>query len=169
MSKRSDAVVVAFNRGYRAVNGEIHSPFGRIIRGCKKDGYLVFGLKFGYSVKVPFHRLVAFQKFGDRIFAPGIVVRHLDGNRINNLESNIEIGTHSENMFDIPKEARLEKASKANQQHAPELIEKLRQEHADGVSYKALKSKYGLPKSTLSYYLSTRAKRTSFSFPKARP
>lgn len=49
---------------------------------------------------------MAYQKYGDRIYNPRMVVRHLDGNPLNNSWENIAIGTQSENNMDKPPELR---------------------------------------------------------------
>lgn len=49
---------------------------------------------------IPVHRFIAWCKFGDDIFTPGIVVRHMDGNHLNNRPDNLELGTHSDNYYD---------------------------------------------------------------------
>ena len=116
------------------------------------------------SFPIPVHRLVAFQKFGEEALVEGIHTRHKDGNSLNNLDENIVLGTATDNAMDRPKEARQKHAAKGNQQLTPELIGQIRADHSQGLGYKRLRKKYGLPLSTLSYYLSTSAKRTSFSF-----
>lgn len=40
------------------------------------------------------HRLQAYQKFGDKIYEDGIVVRYLNGDRYDNSYDNIGIGTY---------------------------------------------------------------------------
>lgn len=50
-----------------------------------KSNYYRFNIRInGINVPIFVHRLQAYQKFGDRMFNPGIVVRHLDGNSLNN-------------------------------------------------------------------------------------
>lgn len=60
------------------------------------------------------HRLQAYQKFGDKIFENKIVVRHLNGNYLDNSWDNILIGTFSDNKMDIPKENRIKSATTAS-------------------------------------------------------
>lgn len=75
-------------------------------------------------VSVPIHRLVAYLKFGEAMFAPGVEVRHRDNDRFNNRPDNILIGTPRENALDIPEEERSRRgrhASKArNEGMTPE-------------------------------------------------
>lgn len=52
------------------------------------------------------HRFSAWFKFGEKIYEPNIVCRHLDGNPLNNHQDNIALGTQSDNMMDRAPEAR---------------------------------------------------------------
>lgn len=52
------------------------------------------------------HRLQAFQKFGAELYKKGYVVRHLNGDSLDNTYDNISIGTYVDNALDIPKEKR---------------------------------------------------------------
>ena len=56
------------------------------------------------------HRLQAYQKYGDAIFETGVVVRHLNGDSLDNSWDNILIGTQSENLLDMSSNARVSKA-----------------------------------------------------------
>lgn len=46
------------------------------------------------------HRFVAFKKFGPSALLPGVVVRHIDGNKLNNSPDNLILGTQSDNARD---------------------------------------------------------------------
>lgn len=47
------------------------------------------------------HRIIALMKYGpEKLSEPGIVVRHIDGNKINNDPTNLELGTQKENVMD---------------------------------------------------------------------
>lgn len=166
---RQDAVRLAHFKGYRVMDGVAYNSNGRArtatLTGRKRCQYLAFSLYTpNGAVPVPIHRLVAFQKFGDLVFEPGTVVRHRDGNPLNNLEDNVLIGTISQNAMDRPEQARKEHAAKGAQKHSDALIAEIRHDHQSGLGYKKLRAKYGLPLSTLSYYLSDTAKRTTFTF-----
>jgi len=106
LNKRSRALLFAYNKGYRIINGKIINPKGKTIKGHNANGYLNFGVNTKeFHDNVPVHRLLAYQKYGNQILEEGIVVRHLDGNSLNNLEENIVIGTQSDNMMDKTPEA----------------------------------------------------------------
>ena len=75
----------------------------------RQKPYYQFAIKLnnGKVKNVKVHKLQAYQKFGDKIFEKGICVRHLNDNSLDNSWDNIEIGTNSDNMMDIPKEKRI--------------------------------------------------------------
>lgn len=83
------------------------------------------------------------------MFRTGIVVRHLDGVRTNNSWSNIAIGTHSDNMMDVPKKKRILKASNPQYSHM-DIIRDRRK----GMSYKDIMNKYNITsKGTISFII----------------
>lgn len=174
VSTRSEAVIEAYNKGYRVnEGGEVVSPKNVIRKTRTIDRHSYRMLTFNVSVnglKVPVavHRLVAYQKFNDEMLKPGIMVRHLDGNSLNNSPSNIAIGTASDNAFDIPEIDRIRRARVAGSAHSlpEEVWVKIESEYANKVGYKKLAKKYGVPLSTLSYRLSKRAKKTKFAVDK---
>ena len=113
-------VKIAYEMGYRVTDcGEVYyKDKKRKLNKCpnnKKPQYYKFSIRIeGKSTTIKVHRLQAYQKFGDKIFESGIVVRHLDGNSLNNHLNNIDIGTQSDNIRDIPKEIRLKNAINAS-------------------------------------------------------
>lgn len=117
----------AYQKGYRIdKDGILLNKNKEKVKGfIKSSGYRFHTIRFNNGFKTfAFHRLQAFQKFGDEIFKPDIEVRHLDGNALNNSLINIEIGSRSQNMMDIPKNIRIKKASLANLIHShKEIIE----------------------------------------------
>ena len=46
------------------------------------------------------HRFVALRTFGPRALLPGVVVRHINGDKLNNDPSNLILGTQSDNARD---------------------------------------------------------------------
>lgn len=106
-------VKYAYELGYRvSFCGFVVSPYNGLINGGISDyGYKYLSIRInGISNRVMIHRLQAYQLFKDKMFDKGIEVRHLDGNKLNNSVKNIRIGTHKENMNDIPKDERLRKS-----------------------------------------------------------
>lgn len=122
-----------------------------------RDGYKILQTRIsGKNVYILIHRIIAFQKFGNKIFDPGIEVRHLDGNKLNNHPDNILIGTHSENMFDVPLNLRMHRTRKGalkTRRFSYEEAEQIRKEHNQGLSYKELSTKYKIGKSVISYII----------------
>ena len=103
------------------------------------------------------HRLVAYQKFGDEIFVKDKVVRHLDGNSLNNSDNNIAMGTNCENQRDIPKNVRNSRAINAAnkiRRFTDEMIKKLRKEYNSLRSYKKIMESWNISsKGSLHYML----------------
>ena len=92
-----DKVELAAKRCYVDKDGNIYK---RLMP--KGNRYLKFGLTInGKRLYIPIHRLQAFQKFGMKMFEPGIEVRHLNNNNYDNSWDNIALGTRSENMLDL--------------------------------------------------------------------
>lgn len=176
-TKRAEALRIAHHKGYRVVQGQVISPHG-VVRKCQvhskidRTQYLRFNVGTGKGKRFPIsvHQLVAFQKFGEAMFEPGIQVRHKDNNSLNNFDDNILLGTQSENALDRSPEDRRQHSRKAWQKRglgfSQDLIEQIRRDHMEnGIGYKKLHAKYGMAMSTLSYYLSRTAKKISTSYP----
>lgn len=158
---RKEQIISAFERGYRVLDdGRVLAPSGterRLRRNT--NGYLEFTVAFRADGKrisrgVTVHQLMAYQKFGGKMFSPGIMVRHADGSSTNNCRENILIGTQSQNQMDIPPARRTAYATNAAQKlrrlsDTEEGV--LRAERNAGATYKALCAKWGLAKSTVSY------------------
>jgi hypothetical protein len=170
MNKSNRLLKAAFERGYRVnERGEVVSPKGRVRKPqqhLKKCGYCVaiFTVddREGTSYPLRVHRLLAYQMFGDRVFEPGIEVRHLDGNSLNNTPENIALGTPSQNALDRPpidRRLHASVAGKAQSPHTDETWAAVRADRAAGMGYKKLRAKYGIGLSTLSFQLSKTAKR----------
>lgn len=121
LSGHAKAVIYAYNKGYRVKDdGTFTGPDGNsICTPTDNVGYYFKSLYEGSRLTnnrilhlLVIHRLAAYQKFGDAIFAKGIEVRHLNGIGTDNRLENIEIGTGSQNQMDIPKSKRMARADK---------------------------------------------------------
>lgn len=149
------AMLDMHSRGGKVENGKIYSFTGnRLNPFLSGDGYPTVSIHYASRrIKVFVHRLAAYQKFGDALFAPGIEVRHLNSDKLDFSESNIAIGTHSENMMDMPTDLRISRAknaAKANWKHkAPRST--VFKALSTGKSYAEINELYGISKSTLSY------------------
>ena len=156
ISKSDTAIIEAKKKGIRV------EPDGTLInlkgfKSCSKPnnrGYVSFSVYIeGIQHKTQVHRLQAYQKFGDLVFGEGVCVRHLDGNKLNNSWDNIEIGTQSDNMMDIPKKARLESARKAaavSRRYTDQDIRDIRRKKSEGYTLKMLAEEYTSSKGHMS-------------------
>jgi hypothetical protein len=88
--------------------------------------------KHSYSITV--HKIIGYKLWGRKAFEPGIHVRHLDGNTLNNREPNLALGTPSENERDKHPEVRKRSATLARQaQGKAALNRKLTSEQAQEI------------------------------------
>lgn len=166
MGKMNLALIEAYNRGYRVLqDGSLVNPQGKIIK-CNINFYGYKATKIRSkslgSINILVHRLAAYQKFGHKVFKTDCV-RHLDGNKLNNSISNIEIGTLSDNMMDIPKQERVIKSSKSwrnrkgGLRYSDELVKEIRAYYEYTKSYKNTMEKFNIShKGTLCYLLKRR-------------
>lgn len=159
----------AFDKGYRVVGGHVLSPNNKKMsmylkhRGCisypafrlyVSGNISISGVPKRYDVLV--HRLVAYQKYGNAIYDDGICVRHLDGDPLDFSDDNIEIGTHSQNMMDIPEAIRQRSAKTAasyKRKFSDNDIRDIRLLKANGTTLKYLCEMYNVSKSTMSYII----------------
>lgn len=169
MSNLNKILLFSYEKGYRVVDGKAINPKGKELKLWKnKKGYLSFGIRPNWIEKrtvyrVYIHKLVAFQKFGEKIFETGIKIRHLDDNPINNLDYNIEIGTNHDNQMDIDPEIRLARALKATvklRKFTDLQIELIRQDSKiNKLTYKEIMKKWNISSlGTLSYIINNQYK-----------
>lgn len=142
----------AYEKGYRiSESGALISPDGREVKGgLSNRGYR--RTRLGKGNELYFHKLAAYQKFGEKMFEKGMQVRHLDGVQDNNSLGNIGLGTNSDNQMDIPKAKRVErslKGGKARRKLTDDEVRQLRRDKKEGMSYKQLQKKYALSPGTL--------------------
>lgn len=155
--KRNRNEEFAYNRGYRiSRDGNVIGIDGKSVNvAYNSKKYYRFRLTRDHKrIDITVHRLQAYQKFKDEIFREDLEVRHFDGNKINNSEDNILLGTHSQNMLDIPMKIRIEKSSKANKKYDDSFIIKVKEFYDNTKSYQQCLDKFGLSsKGTLHYLL----------------
>lgn len=163
ISKHKLAVIEASAKGYYVDDeGEVISPKG-IVRKCKinKSGYKTFNIKVkGKCLIVLVHKLCAYKKYGYQALLCDCV-RHLDGNPLNNKPNNIDIGSLSDNMLDMPKEKRVEIARHASSctenYHPDDIVEQIKQ-FKKSHSYNETMREFNISsKGTLWYILNKRA------------
>lgn len=163
-------VIFAYNKGYRVDDeGNVISPFSgkalSLYANNKNKEYNVAYYNFSLrnsdkkSINMAVHWLMAYQKYKDEIFDDKIQIRHLDGNSLNNIPSNIAIGSHSDNAFDKSPEVRMRvavNASSANRKFSDEIIAEIKYKKKNGHTYAMLMDEYNISsKGTLHYMLKT--------------
>lgn len=150
---------IAVERGYFvSEEGFAYNKKGEKVGYKHTKGYFFIKLRINKICRnVAVHRLQAFQKYGDLLYQDGVEVRHLDGNAENNSHENIVIGTHQQNIMDIPKQVRVKKAL-----HASSFIRKYDKEKVieffqECKSYKKTMEKFSISsKGTLHFILNGR-------------
>lgn len=150
-----DKVIVLYKRGYRVSEDGILYNKNRVEVGSVQGRYHRIGIRINKKkVFINTHRLQAYQKYGDKLFENDIVVRHKNGNNLDNSWENILIGTQSDNMMDIPKQIRILHsihASSFNKKYNKEEIKKF---HKKSKSYKKTMEEFNISsKGTLNYIL----------------
>jgi len=109
MDKMKSVLNWVIDNGYTIdKNGVIMNPSGKILSGSISDKYIKVSIRteFTSSYALRVHKLQAFVKYGNQIFEKGMVVRHLNGNSLDNSWDNIVLGTQSQNMMDRREEDR---------------------------------------------------------------
>lgn len=125
----------AFEKGYRVTDeGKVTGLKGETVGFTQTNGYPTFKIRGveNKNLNVSSHRLQAYQKYGEKIYEDGIVVRHLDGDKHNNSKNNISIGTYSDNYMDQPESVRVSRAKHASsflKKYNNEEIKKFHDEH----------------------------------------
>ncbi len=150
-TKTDLALIEAKSKGYLCdFYGNIYSKNKKLSFSKSVEGRCRFSVRLnGERITVPVHRFVAYLKYGYTLFDNDIEVRHLDGDSLNNSWNNIAIGTHSQNMLDIPEYKR--KVSRAKKHFTDEEVLKIKQDKDNGMTYRELCKKYNSTRHTLSY------------------
>lgn len=111
--------------------------------------------RLGIDQKVEVHRALAYQKFGEIIFAPELEVRHRDGDKLNFRAENILIGTPLDNFLDKSESTRaahvrlMADFSFSRRRFSPEQVEEILADRAVNMGYAALARKYDASKSLI--------------------
>lgn len=154
----------AFKLGFTIdKDGNVTNPKGGKVKGrIDLRGYLIFSVKYKkiYTIKIGVHRFQAYFKFGDEIYKNEVVVRHLNGNPLDNSWNNIEIGSQQENNLDKLPEVRTKAAYLASRKKVKfndDIVKQIRLDYKNGLNYRELMSKYGIKsKGTISYIVKKR-------------
>jgi len=147
-------IQISYERGYRVTkDGCLLNPKGKKIGSISTRGYEGTGIWIDKKQqKLYTHRLQAYQKYGNKLYEDGIVVRHLNGNPLDNSFNNIAIGTYRDNTMDIPKEIRIKStyaAAKTSIKYPKKFVLKLREEYKEIKNYAELGRKYNMPTSII--------------------
>lgn len=152
----NEILKLACKKGYTVNSlGEVFGPTGKKLKLRLMDtGYYVFRIKVcSYRIGwIRVSRFVAYCKYGECLFAPKIVVRHINSIRTDNSWDNIEIGTQQQNCFDKPEKDRISCAKNAAL-HTRRLsnanLQAFWVDRRTGFSAALLAKKYSLAKSTV--------------------
>lgn len=146
-------------------DGQAYSPRGNKVGTRSKGGYLYIGIRVSkvLVIKVMVHRLQAYQKYGNKIYDRNLEIRHLNNDHTDNSFQNIGIGTHKQNMLDLPKEDRVRYAKNASgftkkqKRISDEVAIEIKKKNQKGVSYKQLMKEYGISSlGTISFIVNKR-------------
>jgi hypothetical protein len=114
-----DKVKIAYDKGYRVIDNNIvylktgHVRALNFVNNPRMPPYPRFTICHNQKrVSILAHQLCAYQKYGPVLYANAMVVRHKDNDYLNFSQSNILLGTQSENCMDVPVEKRLENSRK---------------------------------------------------------
>lgn len=159
LSKTDQAILIAVEKGYQITDsGDVIGAQGKKLKlKINTQGYHSFSIKVDFAshaISIPVHRFQAFKKYGLVVFDKSILIRHLDGDQLNNSFDNVRIGNQSDNMLDVSAGTRTKKAIKAassKRRFTDEQIAQIRKDRDNGMTYKQLGKKYNVAKSTLSY------------------
>lgn len=156
MKTLNDYLIHAFEKGYRIDSeGCVRNPNNLLIKSFRKNkrvDYLGFSVKINNEVRVvSVHRLGAYQKYGDKIFEKDLLVRHSDGNPLNNKLENLILGNQSSNMMDRTPEERSKHASKSHNNRFENRLDKnlILEDLKNKVSITLLSKKYNIGVTTL--------------------
>lgn len=155
ISKTNAALLAAVDKGYYIKDGKAYSKKKELSLSISRSGYKYFCIRFSderYTVSV--HKLVAYQKFGCSMFGPGVQVRHLDGNSLNNMDDNISIGTSVENASDKLDSVKLKAALIATSFVKVHDHVNIQKDRKSGMTYTQIMSKYNISsKGTVSFII----------------
>lgn len=129
------------------------------LKGCVDcRGYKTTTIRIKEKVhRLYYHRFKAYLLYNNDIYKKGIVVRHLDGNKLNNSDENITLGSQKDNMMDIPKKERQEHAEYAASFLKLYDYEKVKQLRSEGKTYTEIMYITGIKsKGTVSRIINTK-------------
>jgi len=163
-SKAAKAMLLAYEKGYRVVGNDVVGVTGQKLKlnASGKNYNPRFSVRGPNRehLKVEAGKLSAYQKFGDRIFDPNLVIRHSDSDPMNIRESNFELMT-----FEESEQLKGEETHKRCSKNAASHLKKydndaVREFYWKCKSYELTMKEFGIPsKGTLHYILHKRGKK----------
>ena len=147
-------IKIAHDKGYRIRDGKCFNPDNKEIGYTTIDKpYKKFTLAHDGKRKcVMFHKLVAYQLYGEEAFKLNVVIRHLDDNALNNKEDNIILGTNLQNSYDMSPEKRSQISTNAIQTRkrlSEGLDQTIIQEYKNGMSIGEISRRHVLSTKTV--------------------
>jgi hypothetical protein len=151
----SQSIMTAFRKGMKVLpDGTIIGILGKPLRPTTCSGYRKVCVRVKKKRRT-FHvaHLQAYQKYGSKLFKTEIVVRHKNGNPLDDSRKNIKIGTDSDNMMDRPFRDRLRTAllaAKAKRRFTRKDIRRIRKLRKGGLRLIDIASLFGTYKGHIS-------------------
>jgi len=148
-------VLILVERGYKVTKeGELFNKKGVKV-GSVQGNYHRIGVRVkSKKVYIHTHRFQAYQKYGNKLFEENIVVRHKNGNPLDNSWDNILIGTQLDNIMDRPVKDRLEHAKHAASFNKKYDYDSILNDRNKGMTYRELMNKYNISsKGTIGYII----------------
>lgn len=123
-----------------------------------KDGYLYLMLYIhGRRKTYRLSRLV-YEAFTGEKIPEGLLVRHWDGNKLNNLFSNLLLGTHQDNMDDMLRHGTQAKGTKQGSAKLnEEQVIEIRKLLDFGMTQEQIATKFNVDRSCIGYIASRRS------------
>jgi hypothetical protein len=155
MEKNFESILIAYNKGYRVVDGNPQSPNGTIrkLEKSTNNGFR-FGIRSSSNkrIKVRVSLLAAYQKYKEKALEPNIYVYHKDGDPANNHLDNIVLGTFSDAQMSKKQEIRINASKTATSFVSKHKHKPIIEMYKNGMTYKQIMEATGIKsKGTISF------------------
>lgn len=156
---RLEKINLFFEKGYTITKeGFVFNKKGENVNGYLEKGYKTMKLRHSKNkfVRLYFHQIISYLKFGEESLKDGIVTRHINHNRLDSSWDNIEIGTMRDNIMDNSPEKRStysRKGSRTKQDRVRSFEERceIYKLIYNRVPYKEIQERHNVTKSYLYY------------------
>ncbi len=136
-------------------------PLGEpYIARVNRRGYPIISCRIrslDISMQLQVHQLVAYQRYGEAIFSPNVVCRHLNNIKTDFAQDNIALGSHRDNYLDNGQDVKdsmrsaMQQAAKRRCKLTEEQVKSIRHEVTNGASITCLAETYGVSYNTIRY------------------